>query len=121
MKAAATYFVTPEEGEAYRVVLEAGADGWLATVERDGRRWTFALRRGAEDGRVWIGERLRRWGWSDGGLSLDGVEHPLLVETAARRRARDIRAAGSTGPQASEVRAPMPGLVVAVEVEEGAR
>ncbi|MGH7563585.1 MAG: acetyl-CoA carboxylase biotin carboxyl carrier protein subunit, partial [Gemmatimonadota bacterium] len=28
---------------------------------------------------------------------------------------------GSTGPQASEVRAPMPGLVVAVEVEEGAR
>ncbi|MGH7563472.1 MAG: acetyl-CoA carboxylase biotin carboxyl carrier protein subunit [Gemmatimonadota bacterium] len=121
MTSAATYFVTPQEGEAYRVVLEAVADGWSTTVERDGRRWMFPLRRGPEDGRAWIGERLRRWAWSDGRLSLDGVLHPLLVETEARHRVREVRAAGSAGHQTSEVRAPMPGLVVAVLVTEDAR
>ncbi len=121
MTSTATWFVTPEDGEAYRVVLERGADGWSATVERGGRQWVFAFRRGPEEGRVWIGERLRRWASSDGTLSLEGTGYPFLVETEARRRVREVRAAGSTGHRTSEVRAPMPGLVVAVQVEEAAR
>ena len=120
MTPAATWFVTPDAGGAYRVVLEAVADGWSATVERDGRRWVFLLRPGPEDGRAWIGERLFRYAWGEGVLSVDGVQHPLLVETEVRRRVREVRAAGSKGRHAAEVRAPMPGLILAVEVEEGA-
>ncbi|MGH7551268.1 MAG: biotin/lipoyl-containing protein [Gemmatimonadota bacterium] len=114
-----TWFVTPEDGAEYRVVVEAVGDGWSAIVERGEQQWTFTFRPGPGDGLVWIGERLRRWAWNDGRLSLDGSGHPFQVETEARRRVREVRAAGSTGHRASELRAPMPGLVVAVLVQEG--
>lgn len=121
MKPTGTYYVTPSEGEPYRVVLEAVADGWSAAVEGDGRRWVFLIRPGTGDGRAWVGERLRRWWWSGGALFLDGLEHPLRVESETHHRVRGIRSAGPADRRASELRAPMPGLVVAVEVEEGAR
>ena len=118
----ATYFVTPEgDEEPYRVVVEAVADGWTATVERNGRQWTFPLRADLRRGRVWIAGRLRRCAWNDGRLSLDGIEHPLVVESEARHRARRLRKAGRAGHGVREVRAPIPGMIVAVEVEEGAR
>jgi biotin carboxyl carrier protein len=118
--AVATYFVTPEDGgEAYRVGIEAVTDGWTVSVERGGRQWTYDLPPAPREGRAWIAGRLRRCAWRDGRLSLDGVEHPLAVESEARRLARTFRTAELDGHRASEVRAPIPGMIVAVEVEEG--
>lgn len=115
------YFVTPQQGGPYRVILEAGADGWSATVERGGERWVYGLRSGPEEDCVWVGGRLVRWAWSDGRLVLDGVEHPLVVESEVRRRVGQVSAAATGARSAGEIRAPMPGLIVAVEVEEGER
>ena len=119
MTSQATYVVTPgDSAEPYRVVLTPSPDGWTATVERRGETWRFPIRAG-DHGRAWVGERLLMLGWSDGRLVVGGVEHPLRVETEARHRAGRIRAASSDGGRVREIRTPMPGLIVAVLVEEG--
>jgi biotin carboxyl carrier protein len=116
----ATYYVTPDGGDdPYRVVLTASTEGWTATVAREDEVWTFPIRDAGGVGRAWVGETLRAFGWSDGGLVVDGVEHPVRVETEARHRAGRIRSGSTGGMRIREVRAPMPGLIVAVEVEEG--
>jgi biotin carboxyl carrier protein len=121
MTALATYVVTAGDGaDPYRVALVSSADGWTATVERRGETWTFPIRAG-DHGRAWVGERLLTVGWRDGRLVIGGVEHPLQVETEAWHRAGRIGAASSVGGRVREIRTPMPGLIVAVLVEEGER
>lgn len=121
MTSPATYVVTAGgDAEPFRVVLTPSPDGWSATVERQGETWRFPIRAG-DHGRAWVGERLLTLGWSDGRLVVDGVEHPLRVETEARHRAGRIRAASSGGGRVREILTPMPGLIVAVLVEEGER
>jgi biotin carboxyl carrier protein len=118
----ATYYVTADGcADPYRVVLAASAEGWTATVELEDQAWTFPIRDGGGVGRAWVGETLKAFTWSDGRLVVDGVEHPLGVESEARHRAGRMRVASPAGGQTREVRAPMPGLIVAVEVEEGTR
>jgi biotin carboxyl carrier protein len=122
MTSPATYYVTAEGAvEPYRVVLSAVPEGWSATVEREGEAWTFPIRDAGGDGRAWVEETLLSFWWSDGRLVVGGSEHPLHVESEARHRAGRIRSASPGGRRARDVRAPMPGLIVAVEVEEGDR
>lgn len=118
----ATYVVTADgDAEPYRVVLTPSTEGWTATVERRGQEWTFPIRDAGLDGRAWVGETLLSFGWSDDRLLVGGAEHPLRVESEARHRAGGIRSASPGGGRIRDVRAPMPGLIVAVEVEEGER
>ena len=118
----ATYYVTADGREdPYRVVLTAATDGWTATVESRDEVWTFPIRDAGGAGRAWVGESLLAFGWSDGRLVVAGVEHPLRVESEARRLAGEIRSGSPGAGRTREIRAPMPGLVVAVEVEEGTR
>jgi hypothetical protein len=117
-----TYYVTADGvADPYRVVLTASPEGWTATVEREGEIWTFPIRDAGGNGRAWVGDTLLAFGWSDGRLLVGGLEHPLHVESEARHRAGRIRSAASGGGRTRDVRAPMPGLIVAVEVEEGDR
>jgi biotin carboxyl carrier protein len=118
----AAYYVTADgRADPYRVVLTVSTEGWTATVERENEVWTFPIRDAGGGGRVWVGETLLAFGWSDGRLVVDGVEHPLRVESETRHRAGRMRSLSPGGRRTSEVRAPMPGLIVAVLVEEGAR
>lgn len=116
------FIVTAEAGgKPYRVSLETdGGAGWSAVVERGSRRWTFSLARGPSPGLAWCGDRPLRWHWDAraGRLVLDGVEHRLVVETEAEHQVAARPAAGPSR-RIEDVRAPMPGLVVAVEVTEG--
>jgi biotin carboxyl carrier protein len=116
------FIVTAEAGgKPYRVSLETdGGAGWSAVVEQGSRRWTFSLARGPSPGLAWCGDRPLRWHWDAraGRLVLDGVEHRLVVETEAEYRVAARPAAGPSR-RVEDVRAPMPGLVVAVEVTEG--
>ena len=122
MTSPATYYVTADgAADPYRVVLTASGEGWTATVDKQGEVWTFPIRDAGGNGRAWVGGSLLAFGWSDGRLVLGGVEHPLRVESEARRRAGRIRSASPGGRRARDVRAPMPGLIVALEVKEGDR
>ncbi|HET9581623.1 MAG TPA: acetyl-CoA carboxylase biotin carboxyl carrier protein subunit [Gemmatimonadota bacterium] len=122
MTSPATYCVTAAgRTDPYRVVLTPSAEGWAAAVQRGHEAWTFSIREAGGNGRAWVGARLVVFEWNDGRLSLGGVEHPLTVESEARHRAARLRAAGPVAGRAQDVRAPMPGLIVAVEVEEGDR
>jgi biotin carboxyl carrier protein len=105
--------------DSYRVVLTASAEGWTATVERQAEVWTFPIRDAGGNGLAWVGEKLLAFGWGDGRLLVDGVEHALRVESEARHRAGRIRSASPGGGRTRDVLAPMPGLIVAVEVEDG--
>ena len=121
MSAERRFWVTPATGAAYRVTLRAAPGGWEAVVDRDGERWTFPLA-GVEDGQAWCGERAVRFRWDPaaGRLALGGWTHELRVESEAAHRIAELGLAPAKGGPA-RVRAPMPGLVLAVEVAEGDR
>jgi biotin carboxyl carrier protein len=115
-----TYVVSAAEGREYRVILTASAEGWKAEVERDGKRWTFAVEPGPSKGLVRVEDRPRRWRWdgASGRLFLDGDEHTLQAQTETEHR---LTASSTETPKnlwAREIHAPMPGLVLAVEVAE---
>jgi biotin carboxyl carrier protein len=122
MSGSGVWIVTPRSGTPYRVTLAPDGDGWSATVEREGERWTFALAPGAGGERAWAGDRPLRWRHdrAAGRLTLNGTPHVLTVESeAAHHRADGARSAAPA--RARDVRAPMPGLVVAVLAREGDR
>ena len=119
-----TYVVTPRGGEPYRVTLSPAPNGkaaWTAEVERGGERWTFDLTAGPGEGYLWAGMRPVRWRWDAGAgeVLLNGETHALAVETEAAHRLASADGRGRTANRVEEIRAPMPGLVLAVEVEEG--
>ncbi len=124
MTAGGTYWVTPlDGGNPYRVVLAPAGPGWRASVERGGKAWTFDLETGPAPGLAWVGDRPRHSVWepADGGagvLEVDGEAHSLTVETEAHHRVAALSRRTSTGASVREVRAPMPGLVLALEVAE---
>jgi biotin carboxyl carrier protein len=115
------YWVTPPGGVPYRVELRAVPGGWEAVVERDGQRWTFPIRAGDRKGEAWSDARPIRYRWNPaaGHLSLDGWVHELRVESEAVHRVAELGLASGRGDGATPVRAPMPGLVLVVEIAEG--
>ena len=115
------FWVTPGDGSPYRVALRSVRGGWEAEVERDGERWTFPITAGEQPGLAWSGARPVRYRWDPGigGLSVDGWTHELKVESDAVHRASELRLASGAADTAAAVRAPMPGLVLVLEVAEG--
>jgi pyruvate carboxylase subunit B len=91
------------------------------TVEREGEAGLTTIMVGG-NGRARVGDRPVRYRWEPGAparLWLDGVPHSLHVRTEAEERLAAIELARPAS-RAAEIRAPMPGLVLVVEVEEGA-
>ena len=115
------FWVTPGDGAPYRVALRSVRGGWEADVEREGQRWTFPIAGGERPGLAWSGARPVRYRWDPavGGLSVDGWTHELRVEGDAAHRASELRLASAGTDAAAGVRAPMPGLVLVLEVAEG--
>jgi biotin carboxyl carrier protein len=115
--------VSPADGSPYRVELRAVLAGWVAVVERDGERWTFPLVPGDRDGEAWCGERPVRYRWDPtaGRLALEGWSHQLTVQSEAAHRVAELGLRGGASGGPARVRAPMPGLVLIVEVAEGER
>jgi biotin carboxyl carrier protein len=117
------FWVTPASGAPYRVDLRAVSAGWEAVVEREGERWTFPLSPGERDDEAWVGERLVRFRWDPaaGRLALEGWSHELAVQSEAAHRVAELGLRGDAGGGPARVLAPMPGLVLLVEVSEGER
>jgi multidrug efflux pump subunit AcrA (membrane-fusion protein) len=115
------FWVTPGEGAPYRVAVRPVRGGWEAEVERDGKKWSFPLAAGDHPGLAWTGPRpirVRRDSGS-GALCVDGWLHDVRVESDAAHRASVLRRASAGTEAAANVRAPMPGLVLVLEVAEG--
>ncbi|WP_314502458.1 biotin carboxylase N-terminal domain-containing protein [uncultured Microbacterium sp.] len=95
-----------DAGGIHSVAVPAGSSGRLAGVDAtDAATSTVATDR---EGAIWV--------------HADGATHRLRVLT--RREAMQLRLAASAGPAAAahpELRAPIPGAVVAVHVADGAR
>jgi biotin carboxyl carrier protein len=117
------FWVSPSDGVPYRVELRPVLAGWVAVVERDGERWTFPLVSGDRDGEAWCGERPVRYRWDPaaGRLALEGWSHELTVQSEAAHRVAELGLKGGAAEGPARVRAPMPGLVLIVEVAEGER
>lgn len=115
------FWVTPRDGTSYRVVLRSVRGGWEAEVDRDGERWMFPITAGADPGLAWSGARPVRYRWDPAieGLSVDGWTHELRVESEAAHRAAELKLASAGAEREVGVRAPMPGLVLMLEVAEG--
>jgi biotin carboxyl carrier protein len=129
MTAPRLYVVTPRTGEPYRVALspavgratDGGGAGWRVEVTRVDERWTFDLAPGAAEGLLWSGTRPLRWRWdpAQGRVVLNGEAHDVTVVTETAHRLASLGGRGPTAARVMEIQAPMPGLVIAVEVEEG--
>jgi pyruvate carboxylase subunit B len=52
-------------------------------------------------------------------VSVNGETHDLAVVTEAEHRLASLGGRGPAAARVTEIRAPMPGLVIAVEVEDG--
>lgn len=115
------FWVTPGDGAPYRVAVRRTRGAWEAEVERGGERWTFPLAAGDDAGLAWSGPRPIRLRWEpgSGALSVDGWTHEVRVESEAAHRAAELRRASAGTEAATGVRAPMPGLVLVLEVAEG--
>ncbi len=123
MTAQKHYIVARDGAEtSYRVTLLDTDDGCEIRVEHGDESWTFSVAAGASDTQAWVEGRPRRVEWrpSDGdagALVLDGAPYRFTVVSEARHRLRSLAPLVAHATQ--EIRAPMPGLVLLVEVEEG--
>ena len=106
----------------YRITLRDDDDRCEIQVEREGESWRFLVAAGPGYPHAWVEGRPRRVEWrpgSDdrGAVVLDGTPYDFSVITEARHRLKSL--AQHVSHTAQEIRAPMPGLVLVVEVEEG--
>ena len=115
------FWVTPADGPPYRVELRPISGRWEVTVERDGTRRSFALATGDRPGEAWSGDLPIRYRWDPrtGRLSLGGWTHELRVESEAAHRVAELQLSTAGKGGTARVRAPMPGLVLALDVAEG--
>ena len=115
------FWVTPGDGAPYQVALRSVRGGWAAEVQREGERWTFPIAAGERPGLAWSGARPVRYRRDPGvgALSVDGWTHELRVESDAAHRAAGLKVSAAGADAAAGVRAPMPGLVLVLEVAEG--
>lgn len=115
------YWVTPAGGTPYRVTLRVVAGGWEATVERGSERWTIPIAAGDRDGEAWSDTCPIRYRWdpATGRLALGEWTHELRVESDAIHRVAELGLTAEAANAATRVMAPMPGLILAIEVAEG--
>ena len=115
------FWVTPADGAPYRVALRVVLGGWHAEVERDGERWSFPIAPGDRPDLAWSDSCPIRYRLDPaiGGLRVDGWTHELRVESDAAHHAAELRLASASVEREAGVRAPMPGLVLMLEVAEG--
>ena len=124
MRGQRTYWVSAPDGKSWRVRLRPEEEAWVAEVAADGERWTWRLAPGPGAHRVWADRRPTRFLWEPstdgaGTLRLAGSTHPLRVTTESEHRLDELGIRGGAAGAGTEVRAPMPGLVLALEVGEG--
>lgn len=118
-----TYWVTPAGEDApYFVTLATREDGWEASIRRGEESWTYRLAPGPDRDRVWVGDAPQRclWKVDEGGagtLTLNGTDHRLHVEDEIHHRLAAVNPRGPASSALVEVRAPMPGLLLRLEVK----
>lgn len=124
MRGERTFYVTPVGEESpFEVVVRPAETGWSVTVSRDGETRAFRLAPGPAEGLAWADDRPLRYRWEpaagSGTLYLGGAVHRQKVESSAERRLAELGI--RTGPTATgqEIRSPMPGLVLELEVADG--
>ncbi len=112
------YFVTVE-GREQMIELEDGllkVDGEVIQAELSSLPGTDRRHLRLEDRSVALFGRQVAEGWV---LELEGRAFELRVEDERARHIRELAASTAPTPSRTEVRAPMPGLIVKVEVEVG--
>jgi len=125
MTAGKHYIVTPDDAEtSYRVTLLGTDDGCEIEVEHGDESWTFSVVAGPGDARAWVEGLPRHVEWrasggDKGAVVLDGSRYGFTVVSEARHRLASLAPHVSDSTQ--KIHAPMPGLVLEVEVEEGHR
>ncbi len=120
------HVVVDGDGRAYRVELFQEGTAWRVVVECDGERHAWPLEPGAEPYRVRVGTRPVELDGSpvsgvESSVFVDGLGYRATVRGAAAQRLVELGIGARAPLQATEIRAPMPGLVLAVEVAEGDR
>jgi biotin carboxyl carrier protein len=118
------HYIVTRDGAAtpYRVTLLNTDDGCEIRVEQSVAVWTFRVTAGPDAAQAWVEGRTRRVEWrptdgDKGALVLDGTPYGFTVISEARHKLRSL--APLVSHTTHEIRAPMPGLVLLVEVEEG--
>ena len=112
------YFVTVEDRE-YEVEVDGGAmsvDGVRVSAELASLPGTDRRHLRMDDRSVSLFGRLKPNGWL---VELEGRGFEVRVEDERARHIRDLASAAAPLETHREVRAPMPGLIVKVEVEAG--
>jgi len=93
------------DGRAVEADLKPNHDSNLWHLMLDGRSHTVCARR-----------RERRGEWD---ITMDGRRHEVLALDERRRAIRELSVSEAASHAPLEVRAPMPGLVIKVEVDRG--
>ena len=112
------YFVTVEDRE-YEIEVDGGTmtvDGVSISAELASLPGTDRRHLRLDDRSVSLFGRLRPDGWL---VELEGRGFEVRVEDERARHIRDLASAAAPLETHREVRAPMPGLIVKVEVEVG--
>jgi pyruvate carboxylase subunit B len=112
------YFVTIEDRE-YEIEVDGSTmsvDGVLISAELASLPGTDRLHLRMDDRSVSLFGRLRPDGWL---VELEGRGFEVRVEDERARHIRDLASAAAPLETHREVRAPMPGLIVKVEVKAG--
>ena len=112
------YFVTIEDRE-YEIEVDGGTmsvDGVLISAELASLPGTDRRHLRMDDRSVSLFGRLRPDGWL---VELEGRGFEVRVEDERARHIRDLASAAAPLESHREVRAPMPGLIVKVEVKAG--
>lgn len=112
------YFVTVEDRE-YEIEVDGdtmNVDGFVVSAELASLPGTDRRHLRLDDRSVSLFGRLQPYGWL---VELEGRGFEVRVEDERARHIRDLASAAAPLETHREVRAPMPGLIVKVEVEVG--
>lgn len=125
MSLAGTWYARPAGADTWLIVELRDADGVVrATVANGETTREFEIRAGERPGRVIVDGRPMAVEWrmdasGAGRLLMDGTPHAIELETNAEKRVRELRMRRVGEQTTHQVRAPMPGLVVAVHIGSG--